>query len=152
MICFIDLDNTLADFKSSFDIDKDYKKEGYFKNLKPLWLNVLFIQKLRETTKVVVLSKCPHDRARQEKLQWLEQYLPGIESLIILESQDKFTEAFKKYGDIVYDSVLFDDYSKEIQAWKGVAVKVEYDSTQPTLKTAYESVLLNKKEVKKWKN
>ena len=131
---YFDMDNTLALFSPKGEDEKLILEQmfevGFFRNLKPLdnCISVLAMvaENLKDKVEMFVLSACidtPY--CQTEKYQWLQEHLPFIkeENYIFTKVGENKTDYVKT---VPATSVLFDDYSKNLQqwaAWGGVAVK-----------------------------
>ena len=122
---FVDMDGTLAKFNPVTKMETLYEKE-YFSKLPPMWNMVLAVKNLvaSKDMEVFILSAClDSPYAREEKNQWLDEYLPEI---------DNEHRIFCEYGKEkslfishhIESDVLLDDYTKNLNAWKGVGIKV----------------------------
>lgn len=157
---FVDMDGTLAEWrKISFDgfcseefstmsmqekLNKVLYSPGYFSSLKEYDHVVRAIDSLIDKSngssiEVYVLSCCLPDKdgvsPRQQKNEWLDKHLPGIDQAHRIfvpdgESKTKYVPGGIKAGDF-----LLDDYTKNLVEWessgKGVGIKLlnEVNST-----------------------
>ena len=125
-----DLDNTLADFSGAGGIEKMYER-GFFAGLKPYPNAIETLELLNETAELFILSACIDSGfCRDEKLEWIERYLPFIkkENIILIDiglsKAIAFTRTTKKLID--EDCILFDDYGRNLEQWHdmgGTAIK-----------------------------
>lgn len=114
---YLDLDGTLAEWKQSSTMEDLFKK-GYFLNLKP---NVELINAVKLLIKsgveCFVLSAYFADSkyALKEKNLWVDKYLPEIDNShrIFVVYGDAKTD----YVDDILNSVLLDDFSKNLHDW-----------------------------------
>lgn len=130
---FVDMDGTLAVFRSVDTLEKLYEKD-YFANLEPQ-MNVIdgIRHIIRNNPKIevfvlsAVLSDSPY--AVPEKNEWLDKYLPEVDAEHRLypacgESKKEFLKG--SYGGVRSDDFLLDDYSKNLHEWeppaKGIKV------------------------------
>lgn len=123
---FVDMDGTIAEYPRVEAIE-EYWQEGHYFNLKPI---DNFLEGVRQFIKenpnvdVYILSAVhPNTTAIAEKNAWLDIYLPEIDV-----KHRIFTECGKPKdnyikGGVCPSDVLFDDYTKNLNLWKGVGVK-----------------------------
>lgn len=117
---FIDMDGTLAEFKSIDALEQLYE-EDYFLSLKPLENVVQAVKiliKEHPELEVCILSAFLTDSpfALQEKNKWLDTYLPEVDEahrIFTPCGQDK-----KNYIDIREQDVLLDDYTHNLTLWQ----------------------------------
>ena len=126
---FVDMDGTLAEFRNVEFIEQLFE-QGYFRNLKPQE-NVVDAVKIlieeHEDVEVYVLSAILRENifAMEEKLEWLDEYLPEID-----ENHRLFVECGEDKGMAVLDfsenDFLLDDYTANLLAWNppGRAIKL----------------------------
>ncbi len=128
MKLFIDMDGTLAEWKSTASPEELLEK-GYFYNLRPL-SSVKMVKMLAGVFDTYILSAVIPDSAyaKLDKLAWLEKYLPEIPKDHILFSVDGLSKreyAKNLFGEVTRYDVLLDDYSKNLDDWgkSGTPVK-----------------------------
>lgn len=130
---YIDMDGVLADFFAEEKCVERFEREaGFFRRLKPLKKNVAAVRKAIADGKhnIFILSASPNERCDQDKIRWLNYYLPELETenAIIMRNGEKKADYMR-----TADGILFDDYGKNIQDWicnnAGVnrAVKIRAD-------------------------
>lgn len=117
---FVDMDGTLAEFRSISKIEELYE-QGYFENLAPLPEVVKAVKNIvaQGQVRVYILSSVLSDSkyALDEKNRWLDRYLPEI------PEEDRFFpvcgESKVDYfdGRVNADHFLLDDYSKNLHDW-----------------------------------
>lgn len=117
---FVDMDGTLAEFKSISSSEELYEK-GYFKNLKPFHEVVQGVRNIIDSHKdiEVYIISCVVNSvyAIKEKNEWLDTFLPAISSenrLFIPDAANKgtFISNLKK------TDYLLDDYNKNLIDWE----------------------------------
>lgn len=129
MKIFYDMDNTIALFSHKANPDMALERmfeEGYFRNL-PIMPNAMeTLAGLQwEGHEVFILSACINTPyCKQEKQQWIENYLPFIpkSNIILCEVGQNKAEIIGN----VENCILVDDYKKNLIEWKkagGIPVK-----------------------------
>lgn len=113
---YCDMDGVLADFFAEpnavarFAIEKDF-----FFNLKPIMENVIAIKSLiKSGASVRVLTASPNERADNDKIKWLEKYIPELAKdriIVVRLGAKKINYMQTKKG------ILFDDYGKNGREW-----------------------------------
>lgn len=117
---YFDMDGTLAVFNKNATMEEVFTP-GYFRNLAPISEMVDFARELIEAGYDVNILSGACFTAIQEKIEWLQEFMPFV-------SPEKYTfvpvDADK--SEFIPDaehSVLIDDYNKNLDEWKGLAVK-----------------------------
>ncbi len=118
---FVDMDGCLAEFKSVNRFEDLFEK-NYFLNLRPHANIVETVKALNQNPnyEVYILSSVLQESgyAKQEKMLWLEQYLPELnEEQIIFSQCNKSKVAFVPNG-IKETDILLDDYNLNLKEWK----------------------------------
>lgn len=118
---FVDMDGTLAEFKSVDSLEKLYEK-GYFRNLKPQQTVVdavkAMIQKYPDIEVNIlssVLSDSPH--ALAEKNAWLDEFLPEIPDAHRIFSPCGAEKTEYVLGGVTQEDFLLDDYTPNLNTW-----------------------------------
>ena len=130
---YIDMDGVLADFFGETEAVARFENEkGFFLKLKPLRKNVAAVRKAIADGKhnIYILSASPNARCDQDKIKWLNRYIPELETenAIIMRNGESKAKYMRSA-----DGILFDDYGKNIQEWvchnagNNRAVKVRAD-------------------------
>lgn len=128
---YIDMDGTLTVFQTVASEEELYEP-GYFARLEPQKNVVAAVRELsgRDNIEVFILSAVlPSPYAKQEKNEWLDTYLPEINSahrIFVPCGEDKGKYIGHALGE---DDLLLDDYSKNLRSWcpPGRAVKLIND-------------------------
>lgn len=125
---YFDMDGVLADFNKERGAVARFKYEqGFFTRLKPVKKHVKLAKKLiAKGYEVFVISASPHIKADRDKKQWLTEHLPELSkrNIIIVRIGENKADYVRDMGN----SVLFDDYGKNVRQWQangGKAYKVK---------------------------
>lgn len=122
---FFDMDGTIVIFKQGKTIE-EISEPGYFRQLQPIYNMLLAAESIAENKKyeVFILSHYMTECAKQDKNEWLNQYLPMI---------DEEHRIFVPYGMNKSEmlplprrshDVLIDDLSLNLHKWDGIGIKV----------------------------
>jgi len=121
---YIDMDGTLAVFNKNATMEEVFSP-GYFRNLEPIPEMIEFAQELIERGyDVNILSGATYE-ALQEKIEWLQEHMPFLSSdhyVFVPVDADK-----SQFIPDPRHSILIDDYNKNLDAWKGLALKCKTD-------------------------
>ena len=126
---FVDMDGTLAEFHPVQSME-ELHAEGYFAGLPPQRNVVEAVRILNEDPNidVYILSAVLSDSkyALKEKTEWLEKYLPEIDSGHYLFPHCGRNKAAVIPNGIRRGDVLIDDFTKNLLAWPedGIGVKL----------------------------
>lgn len=146
---FVDMDGTLAQFKKVDTLETLYE-EGYFRNLLPNENVVKAVRRFMEMypeKEVYIMSSVLSDSpyAQREKNQWIDYYLPEIDSTHRIfvpcgEEKVNYIPGTAKETDY-----LLDDYTKNLSSWeppaKGIKLLNGINHTKGTwhgLRLSYE--------------
>lgn len=126
---YFDMDGVLAVFNKNATLEEVFSK-GYFRYLDPIKQTIEIAKWLckRGVCEVGILSGASYD-AIQEKLEWREEYAPFIKTdniVFVPVGADK--SLFIPTPTI---STLIDDYNKNLEEWKGLAIKCVTDINNP---------------------
>ena len=125
---FIDMDGVLAKWENASL--EEMTSPGFFLSRKVDenvcgMVNQLLEKQIAENIEVYILSSYLLPISKEEKIQWNEQYthIP-IERQIYVPYGENKAEALGCIGGIKPGDVLVDDFTKNLNEWQGVAVKL----------------------------
>lgn len=126
---FIDMDGTLAEFKPTKKLE-DLYEQGYFINLKPFSEVVEAVKQLYledNNIEVFILSAVLSDSqyALQEKQEWLDQYLPEIDSDHRVFCACGTDKKLAVPDGIRVNDFLLDDYTANLKDWEPPAIGIK---------------------------
>jgi 5'(3')-deoxyribonucleotidase len=155
MKLFLDLDGTLARFNVPNALARFETEEGFFFRLKP-YKNIEVINKLAETGNVYIISASPNVNADNDKMQWVQKYIPNIpfDNIIICRcGENKATKICSVLDlEMINDCILLDDYTKNLVEWEqsgGIGIKRITSVADNSTKKWKGSELKNLKELEK---
>ena len=123
---FLDLDGTLARFNVRNALERFDKEVGFFANLLA-YKGIEVINELALTNQLFVISASPNDQADNDKMIWLEKYLPNIrqENITLCRlGQNKAQIIQSKYNIVINEECyLLDDYTKNLNEWESFGGK-----------------------------
>ena len=120
---FLDLDGTLARFNVKNALERFDNEKGFFANLLA-YKGIEIVNELAKEDNLFIISASPNEQADNDKMIWLEKYLPNIkqENITICrigENKAKVIES--KYNiEINEQCYLLDDYTKNLNEWESV--------------------------------
>ncbi|MBO4847008.1 MAG: hypothetical protein J5525_12060 [Lachnospiraceae bacterium] len=125
---FVDMDGVLAIFNPEKSIE-EIAVPGYFIDLEPMNEVVKAINLLIEANEqdIYILSAYLNDTAKQEKIDWLNKYLPAIEDsqmLFVPYGTDKSEYVLTATKQRSSRDILLDDFTFNLKNWHGIGVKL----------------------------
>lgn len=119
---FLDLDGTLARFNVPKALERFKTEKGFFANLKAY----KGIEKINEIAKnynnyVYIISASPNKQADNDKMIWINKYLPNINknNIVLCRCGENKAEILKNKGlTIDKECFLLDDYTKNLIEWE----------------------------------
>lgn len=121
---YFDMDGTLAVFNKNATMEEVFSP-GYFRKLEPIKETVELAEELVERGYDVNILSGSCYTALQEKIEWLREHMPFITPdhyVFVPVDADK-----SRFIPDPKHSVLIDDYNKNLDAWKGLALKCKTD-------------------------
>lgn len=153
MKLFLDLDGTLARFNVPNALARFETEEGFFFKLKP-YKNIEVINKLAETGNVYIISASPNVNADNDKMQWVQKYIPNVpfDNIIICRCGENKATKIRSVLDLemINDCILLDDYTKNLIEWEqsgGIGIKRITSVADNSTKKWKGSELKNLKEL-----
>ena len=123
---FIDLDGTVARFNVKNALERFDKEKGFFAKLLA-YKGIEVINELATKGNVFVISASPNEQADNDKMIWLNKYLPNVkqENITLCRlGQCKANVIQEKYQmSINEECLLLDDYTKNLIEWESFGGK-----------------------------
>ena len=118
---FLDLDGTLARFNVRNALERFDKEEGFFARLKA-YKNIEIVNELAKTNQLYIISASPNEQADNDKMIWLNKYLPNInvENITLCRLGQNKAQIIQDKYNITIDKkcYLLDDYTKNLNEWE----------------------------------
>lgn len=116
---YVDMDGTVANFyKDNNYLEKMFEK-GFFLNLEPYELAKV-INDLCGVFDITILSACVDTPfCKSEKIEWLKKHMPNVKKYIFCKVGENKTDFVKD----IENTMLIDDYSKNIYEWEKMGGK-----------------------------
>lgn len=126
---FLDLDGTLARFNVRNALQRFDNEIGFFANLLA-YKGIEEINEMAKAGNVYVISASPNEQADNDKMKWIEKYLPALQitNIVLCRLGENKAQVIKNQLNINIDSetYLLDDYTKNLTEWEsagGVGIK-----------------------------
>lgn len=125
---FLDLDGTLARFNVRNALTRFDNEIGFFAKLLA-YKNIEEINEMAKIGNVYIISASPNKQADQDKMQWINKYLPSmpLKNIVFCRIGENKAEIIKeKVGVDIKGNILLDDYTKNLEQWEsagGVGIK-----------------------------
>lgn len=120
---FLDMDGTLAEWKPGKE--NELLSDGYFRDLKPTAFLIPFRKFAKEhSEQIFILSHyIPSGHIKEDKNNWLDEFFPEVprSQRLFIPCEVTKSEFIKEHfhvNELPSHWVLFDDYSKNLHAWK----------------------------------
>jgi 5'(3')-deoxyribonucleotidase len=129
---FLDMDGTIAKFNSKKNaLERFAIEKGFFATLKP-FKYIETIDKIikKGEIQIFIISASPNKQADDDKILWLQTYLPNLkkENICFCRLGENKAKAIKDKLNITIDNecYLLDDYTKNLVEWEnlnGIGIK-----------------------------
>jgi len=125
---FLDLDGTLARFNVRNALTRFDNEIGFFAKLLA-YKNIEEINEMAKIGNVYIISASPNKQADQDKMKWVNKYLPSmpLKNIVFCRIGENKAEIIKeKVGVDIKGNILLDDYTKNLEQWEsagGVGIK-----------------------------
>ena len=120
---FLHLDGTLARFNVKNALERFDNEKGFFANLLA-YKGIEIVNELAREDNLFIISASPNEQADNDKMIWIEKYLPNIkqENITICRiGENKARVIESKYNiEINEQCYLLDDYTKNLNEWESV--------------------------------
>ena len=125
---FLDLDGTLARFNVRNALERFKTEKGFFAKLLA-YKNIESINEMAKVGNVYIISASPNEQADNDKMQWVQKYLPNIPiaNIVFCRLGENKAEIIKqRIGVDIKGNILLDDYTHNLEQWEsagGVGIK-----------------------------
>ena len=125
---FLDLDGTLARFNVRNALERFKTEKGFFTKLLA-YKNIESINEMAKVGNVYIISASPNEQADNDKMQWVQKYLPNIPiaNIVFCRLGENKAEIIKqRTGVDIKGNILLDDYTHNLEQWEsagGVGIK-----------------------------
>ena len=126
---FLDLDGTLAKFNVKNALQRFDKEKGFFARL-GAYKGIEKINEMAKSGNVYIISASPNLQADNDKINWINKYLPNLpdENICLCRIGTNKAREIESVLNIKIDNkcILLDDYTKNLQEWEqagGIGIK-----------------------------
>lgn len=120
---FLDMDGTLARFNVKNALDRFAVEKGFFANLLA-YKGIEKINEMVENGNIYIISASPNEQADNDKMTWLNKYLPNLnkDNIIFCRLGENKAEIIENKLNIKIDKTcyLLDDYTRNLKQWETV--------------------------------
>lgn len=120
---FLDMDGTLARFNVKNALDRFAVEKGFFANLLA-YKGIEKINEMVENGNIYIISASPNEQADNDKMTWLNKYLPNLnkDNIIFCRLGENKAEIIENKLNIKIDKTcyLLDDYTHNLKQWETV--------------------------------
>ena len=117
---FLDLDGTVAKFNVKNALQRFDNEIGFFAKL-GAYKGIESVNELAKGGNVYIISASPNTQADNDKMIWIQKYLPNVpkENITMCRlGENKARVIENKYSmTISQECYLLDDYTKNLQEW-----------------------------------
>lgn len=117
---FLDLDGTLAKFNVPNALNRFENEKGFFANL-GAYKGIDKINELAKQGNIYIISASPNKNADEDKMKWINKFLPNIpkNNIVICRCGECKAFVLQKLGLIIDKACyLLDDYTKNLIEWE----------------------------------
>lgn len=118
---FLDLDGTLAKFNVKNALNRFATEKGFFKNL-GAYKGIETINEMTKCGNVYIISASPNLQADNDKIAWINKYLPDLpdENICLCRLGTNKAKEIESVLNIKIDNTcyLLDDYTKNLNEWE----------------------------------
>lgn len=125
---FLDMDGTIAKFNVKNALARFENELDFFARL-GAYKGIEKINEMAKVGNIYIISASPNDRCDSDKMKWLNKFLPSLPKANIVFcriGENKAEIIKKKIGVDIKDTLLLDDYTKNLIQWEnagGIGIK-----------------------------
>ena len=118
---FLDMDGTIAKFNVRNALERFASEQDFFAKL-GAYKGIEEINEMAKGGNVYIISASPSERCDNDKMKWLEKFLPNLpkENICFCRIGENKAEIIKLKLNITIDkeTILLDDYTKNLTEWE----------------------------------
>ena len=125
---FLDMDGTIAKFNVKNALQRFENELNFFARL-GAYKGIEKINEMAKAGNVYIISASPNERCDNDKMKWLQKFLPNLPkaNIVFCRIGENKAEIIKKtIGVDIKETMLLDDYTKNLTQWEsagGVGIK-----------------------------
>ena len=125
---FLDMDGTIAKFNVKNALVRFENELDFFARL-GAYKGIEKINEMAKVGNIYIISASPNDRCDSDKMKWLDKFLPSLPkaNIVFCRIGENKAEIIKeKIGVDIKDTLLLDDYTKNLIQWEnagGIGIK-----------------------------